>query len=131
MKIFWQKYHQELQAELIRAEQAGISVSKVKREVLTPSRGASSAEVRLAKSTDMAETIIIMGEIRWCASSTANIIPLMGAPVAMEKPAQAPPVMAYRLNGEVCLPIIRDAVHPTSHPSWTQGPSVPRGIPER
>jgi hypothetical protein len=29
-KGFWQKYHQELQAELVRAEQAGISVSKVK-----------------------------------------------------------------------------------------------------
>ena len=27
---FWQKYHKELQAELVRAEQAGISTSKVK-----------------------------------------------------------------------------------------------------
>ncbi len=27
---FWQKYHTELQTELVRAEQAGISVSKVK-----------------------------------------------------------------------------------------------------
>ena len=60
----------------------------------TPNRGARNSVTVAENATDVADMIKIMGEIRWCASSIAKRMPEIGAPVATEKPAQAPPVIA-------------------------------------
>ena len=61
----------------------------------------------------------------------AKSMPDIGAPVATEKPAQAPPVMEYRLHalyflGNRCIVPLPIAV-----PICTEGPSLPRGTPIR
>ena len=69
------------------------SVSFGKSETLTLKMGDKSSVVIKENITEVAETIMIIGDKRWCASSIENRMPEMGAPVATENPAHAPPVM--------------------------------------
>ena len=62
-------------------------------------------EVILANKTEDDAASIIVGEILWCASSIAKSMPEIGAPVATEKPAQAPPVIEY-LSHALCFPLV-------------------------
>ena len=72
------------------------------------------------------------GEKRLWSSSIEKSIALIGAPVASEKPAQAPPVIIYRRHPTFFLPPkIRTVPSPIALPICTQGPSVPSGIPQR
>ena len=80
----------------------------------------------------MEVTIITSGENCLCSSSIAKMIAVIGDDAAIENPADAPPVMIYRLQ-----PLfLSEARHfttpsPTAVPSCTHGPSVPRGIPHK
>ena len=73
---------------------------------LTPNARDKACEAILAKSTDEDATSIIVGDILWCASSIAKRIPEIGAPVATEKPAHAPPVIEY-LSHALCFPLVK------------------------
>lgn len=53
----------------------------------------------------------------------------MGAPVAVENPAQAPPVIENLLQARYFLPNIDVPPFPAEVPICTDGPSVPRGTP--
>ena len=101
------------------------------RSGFTLRRGERSSLVMLANITDIAETIIIIGEILWCASSMANIIPDMGAPVATENPAHAPPVIEYLSQALCFFAKERIVPRPIAVPIWTDGPSFPSGTPRR
>ena len=56
-------------------------------------------------------------------------MPETGAPVATEKPAQAPPVIVY-LSQALCFLVNANTLpRPIAVPIWTDGPSLPKGIP--
>ena len=96
---------------------------------LTPNNGDIKLAVKVANKTEIEPTKIIAGETRWCASSTAKSIPLKPAPVAIAKPAQAPPVIEYLLHTECFFAKISTEPLPTAVPIKTDGPSLPSGTP--
>ena len=109
-------------------ERAG-SCIEGKSALLTPKIGATSSVVMHANMTEVDAIISIIGEMRWCASSTAKSMPDIGAPVATAKPEHAPPVMEYLSHARCFLPKENTLPRPIATPICTEGPSFPRGTP--
>ena len=118
-------------AKIILSGSASIR-ERWKNPILPNPSEARKCATACAVRTEREAKVRSIGEKCLFSSSKEKRIAVMGEEVAIEKPADAPPVIAY-LRHALCFFEPKQLITPSpiAVPICTQGPSVPSGTPER